>query len=209
MANYNAPWNKGLTKNDDVRIKNYGLKVSLKKKGRRNPLQSLRLIGRKLSEETKKKMRSSHKGMSGKKHTKETIEKIKKSCRIATLEKLKDNQYVQNRLKGLRNKPTKPEREMIKIIEKNNLPYRYVGNGDIIIEGRNPDFINTDGKKEVIEVFGNYWHSPLYNINLIKRKRESSFYDNTINHYKKYGFKCHIFWENSINERDVLQKLGR
>jgi len=40
-----------------------------------------------------------------------------------------------------------------KIVKENNLPYKFVGNGKFWIERKNPDFINTNGQKIVIELF--------------------------------------------------------
>ena len=55
-------------------------------------------------------------------------------------------------------RPTRPEKKMIDIIKRNNLEYEYVGNGKVWLNGVNPDFININGKKIVIEVWGDYIH---------------------------------------------------
>ncbi len=92
-------------------------------------------------------------------------------------------------------RPTSLERIIIGIIDSNNLPYKYVGDGHVIINGRCPDFINIDGKKQVIEVFGNYWHD----IFDVGRKVE---------HYRKYGFKTLVIWEEELkNHEKVLAKI--
>lgn len=39
------------------------------------------------------------------------------------------------------------------VIQKHNLPYRFVGSGDFFIERKNPDFININGHKIAIEVY--------------------------------------------------------
>lgn len=70
---------------------------------------------------------------------------------------------------------------------------------------KNPDFIEVNGKKEVVEIFGTYWHSGLYGKKVLYKKT----YKGTIEHYNKYGFKCHIFWDDEINERNILDKLKR
>lgn len=74
--------------------------------------------------------------------------------------------------------------------------YKYVGGGEFILGGKCPDFLNVNGKKKVIEVFGNYWHKG-EDPNVI------------IEHYKKYGFDCLVVWENEINSdlNGTLQKV--
>ena len=90
------------------------------------------------------------------------------------------------------------------ICKKHNLPYKYVGNGKFWIEGRNPDFIESNGKKVVVEVFGRYWHSALYSRKIPYRLTQ----EGTLKHYKKYGFKCIILWDNELkNEQLVLEHL--
>ena len=99
---------------------------------------------------------------------------------------------------------TKPELIFEKICEKHNLPFKYTGDGSFWIgkKGKkrlNPDFIECNSKKIIIEIFGDYWHSPLLNpklsqsANLSYRKK----------HYKKYGWKLIVFWETDLLREDV------
>ena len=53
-------------------------------------------------------------------------------------------------------RPTKPEKKLVGIKNECKLPYKYCGDGSVIIGGLNPDFINTNGEKKLIEVFGDY-----------------------------------------------------
>jgi len=59
-------------------------------------------------------------------------------------------------------KPTKIEQQVNKFIIKNNLPYKYVGNGKfwVTVNSKhfNFDFINVNSEKKIIEVNGCYWH---------------------------------------------------
>ncbi|GAI42301.1 unnamed protein product, partial [marine sediment metagenome] len=98
-------------------------------------------------------------------------------------------------------KPTAPERKLIKILGEHNLPYRYVGNGAVWFEGYNPDFINTNGVKGIIEVFGDYWHTGAV-------KNWKQLEGGRINHFAKFGFKTLILWENELeNEKAVVKKI--
>ena len=69
--------------------------------------------------------------------------------------------------------------------------FKYVGDGQVWIGGKNPDWINTNGKKQLIEFFGNYWHK----IEDEKIRKE---------HFKKYGFDCLIIWEHDLQDKNIL-----
>lgn len=116
-------------------------------------------------------------------------------------------EFQRLRLKGLMIKPTKPESILVNIITRNELPFKYVGDGEMILGGLNPDFISIEGEKIIIEVFGDYWHSPLFNINIRKDGIES--YRKKI--FRKYGYKLIIIWESELkhlNETQILKKIG-
>ncbi len=91
--------------------------------------------------------------------------------------------------------PNKLEISMEKIIKDNGFPYKYVGSGEVIIGYWNPDFININGQKKLIEVFGDYWHR---NDNPQSR----------INRFKKYGFDTLVIWEHELKSVDnVVKKI--
>jgi len=105
---------------------------------------------------------------------------------------------IYNRRLGVfSNIPTKPEGEIIDICKKYHLPYKYVGDGQVWLGNCNPDFINTNGKKQVIEMLGTYWH-PLFDG---ARK---------IEHYRQFSFDCLIIWEDEFHiPNKVDKKLKR
>ena len=87
-----------------------------------------------------------------------------------------------NNIKSFCKRPNKFEQEIIKLIEKNKLLYKYVGCGDFWIGNRNPDFININGKKICIEIYQNYFK--------IKRYGSIEIYElDRQNHYFKYGYQ--------------------
>lgn len=90
-------------------------------------------------------------------------------------------------------RPNKSEVALAKIIERNRLPYRYTGDGSVWIGGRNPDFINVNGKKQLIELFGEHWH-PIFDV------------AEKVNLYKEYGFDCLIIWEEELKDEEKLVK---
>jgi len=91
-------------------------------------------IGIKFSEEHKKKISLAHigrpSGIAGKKMPAYIIKKCLRRRCMSSLES-----------------------RMLEIIQKFNLPYRFVGNGQFMIGGKCPDFINVNGEKIALEVF--------------------------------------------------------
>ena len=69
------------------------------------------------------------------------------------------NAFVARVVRAIRRKPTNPEKRLIEILTELSLPYAYVGNGKLVINGLNPDFANVNGQKKLIELFGVHWHS--------------------------------------------------
>lgn len=73
--------------------------------------------------------------------------------------------------------------------------YKYTGDGSIIIEGKIPDFVNINGQKKIIELFGNYWHEE--GDEQIRKE-----------YFSKYGYKTLIIWEEEMkNLENVKNKL--
>lgn len=94
-------------------------------------------------------------------------------------------------------KPTGPERHLTEIIEKEGLPFKYVGNGEFILGGKCPDFLNTNGKKQLIELFGEYWHD-IFDIG------------ERTNYFKQFGFNTLIIWESELqDETRLVRRLRR
>lgn len=96
--------------------------------------------------------------------------------------------------------PTKFEKKIINIIKRNNLPYKYTGNGDFWIGGKNPDFVNINGEKKLIEVGSSYWKNKSYGSvdNYIKERSE---------HFAQYGWKSYFYIEDDFNEKKFLNSL--
>jgi len=69
-----------------------------------------------------------------------------------------------------------------------------VGDGSFVINGFNPDFVNINGQKKIIELFGDYWHR---NTQIKDKKR--------IKTYNKYGYKVLIVWEHELENINKLK----
>lgn len=106
----------------------------------------------------------------------------------------KNPEYIKRRITPLIKKPNKKEQMIIDLINKNNLPYKYVGDGKLIIGSKNPDFIYKN-KSKIIEIFGSYWH-----------KDKARCYEETkegrIEYFKKYNFDTLIIWEEELKDLD-------
>lgn len=164
--------------------------------------------GRHWTEEVKEKIRQSEKG----RHLHPETE-IKEGQRISprtelTSERVKawweDPDYrakvIAGRLKNRR--PTMPEKKLIEIIERHNLPFKYTGDGSFILEGLNPDFVEVNGRKIAIDVFGDYWHT-------LKADRESYNEEGRKRIFAEYGWKLIVIWESELKSLPEEAIIGR
>jgi G:T-mismatch repair DNA endonuclease (very short patch repair protein) len=102
--------------------------------------------------------------------------------------------------------PNKIEGKILDIIVNNSLDFKYNGNGEIgvVLGGMIPDFVNTDGKKQVIEVFGDYYHTKL-------AKRWNQTKEGRIKAYNFIGYECLILWEKDIkakSEQELVKMVA-
>ena len=95
---------------------------------------------------------------------------------------------------------TNPERIFEDICKRNNLPLHYVGDGSLWIGNANPDFIHNT-RKLCVEIYGDYWHSPLLNRNI----RPDMTLDGRRKQLKAEGYKLIVFWESDLKREDAEQ----
>lgn len=115
----------------------------------------------------------------GKKHTEQTLKKL---------------------LKAVHSKPNQAEQRLIEIMQRNNFPFKYVGDGSKIITGANPDFIDTNGKEQIIELFGTYWHDKKGNVPWHKTEFGKVAF------YSQLGYRCLVIWENELDDEQKVTK---
>ena len=96
-------------------------------------------------------------------------------------------------------KPNKSEQILINLINQNNLSYKFVGCGDFILGGKNPDFLQCNGQKKIIELFGVYWHLTKPGF---KTRQEAENQRKEV--FTKYGFSTLIVWEDELKDVDKL-----
>lgn len=176
-------WNIGLTKKDSEKMKGIGEKVStsvlsnMQDRKRRSDWMQLYNLTQKIY------FYSWNHGM----HPWEWM-------------KISKEDFYQKLTISQQRRPNGLEISFISLIEKYNLPFRYVGNGAIWICGKNPDFIHTENKI-VLELFGDYWH---------KNEDEAI----RTEHFKSHGFNTIVIWESEIKNQSeeyiinfIMEKL--
>lgn len=173
--------------------------------GRKLPDETKRKLskakkGKKFSEEHKRKLSEAHKGKHHSSKTEFTSKRMKEMWADSTFREL----VVKKIVKGTVIRPTTIEVKFIETMRKNHLPYKYVGNGEVVIGWYNPDFINTNGQKVVVELYGCYWHKCKI-CNFGNRDSEIS----RVKNYAKYGFKTIEIWEHEIDDEQlILNKIN-
>jgi len=109
-------------------------------------------------------------------------------------------QWLSNILKSNDVKPNKAELFLDDQIQRcRPNEFEYVGCGQAWIGNKCPDWININGKRQVIELFGEYWHGESRNF---KSKGEHEL--DYISYYKEYEFDCLIIWESELKNELLL-----
>jgi len=165
--------------------------------------------GRHLSEKHKENLRKSHIGLpsnrSGSKHLPESIVKMsirklgkkttdetKRRMSAAQKEKWRSPDHAAKMIASWRLKPNKKEIKLSAILAS-MYPgeWKFVGDGKVIIAGKCPDFVNINGQKKIIELFGDYWHQ-----GEDTKVREDLF--------TPFGFQTLVIWERELKHADSL-----
>jgi G:T-mismatch repair DNA endonuclease (very short patch repair protein) len=161
---------KGIPKSED-----WKRQASLAKMGERNPMKNPVYA---------KRMADSKRGMPNPKH--------KEYWR------LHKEEQPRKMMVGEHKKPNKLELRLIELIHKNQLRFRYVGNWELLVGGKCPDFVSADNRKQLIEIFGAYWHTA--------KARETA--EERLAHFKQFGYETLILWERDLlDENATLQKI--
>jgi len=209
------PWNKGKTLSKEYRMKlseshkgqkisdEHRRKISEANKGRVVSEETRRKIseslmghvgynlGKKFSEEHKRKISEAHKG-------KQVSEETRRRISIAVTKMWTDPEYrdmmVKKIVAGSIKKPNRPEQFLIDLFEEHGLPFKYVGAGDFILGGKNPDFLNYNGRKQIIELYGDYWHA-------------GDAPQERIDFFRGFGFDTLVIWEHELSDPGAV--LGR
>jgi len=101
---------------------------------------------------------------------------------------------VKGSMKASHIKPNKTELRLNGLLQR-ILPteYKYVGDGKFILANKCPDFVNVNGQKKIIELYGNYWHRGETGIERIAL-------------FRQYGFDTLIVWEDELKDEGNLKE---
>lgn len=205
------PWNKGLTKETDPRV----LKNAESLKGNQP------MLGKHHSKEAKRRIGDAQRGTKNHRFGARYSDEEKALFRQKTLELAKDLQYitklrqaslklwqdpewVRQMMLARQAKPNKLEQRLIKILAEHFPEYKY--NGDfsqgVLLGGLTPDFVNVNGKKKVIELFGTFFHTG---------ERATSWKRTELGKimvYNSLGFECLVIWDyETQDEGELLEKI--
>lgn len=129
-------------------------------------------------------------------HSEATKDVLSESTRA----RWQDEEFLKRWFKSVQRHPNTIESTIYEILQK-NLPneYKYNGNFEekVVIGGMIPDFVNVNGKKVVIEAFGDYWHDLKKNI----KWKHTEFGRKAA--YSQLGYKCIVLWETDLKHPDA------
>jgi very-short-patch-repair endonuclease len=148
-----------------------------------------RNLGKKFSKEWRENISTASKGkLKTKKHLKNIY------LNTWGNEEIKEK-MVRNMLKNRKIYPN--EQKLLDIIEKNNLPFNYVGNGKAVFNGFCPDFLSKN-PQHIIELFGGGHYN--------KEGRERN--KRRVETYSSLGYKTLIIANGELkNEEKVVEKI--
>jgi len=168
------------------------------------------LTGRYPTEETRLKLSERHKGIKPNKRQLQSLKLGTIACqsieankkRKLTMSKNWQNpDFVEAFWKANSIKPNRAELKLEVILNK-AFPKQFKYNGNfnlrITLGGLIPDFVNVNSRKQVIELFGDYWHS---------EKRIRSWKRTELGRimaYASLGWQCLIIWEQELKYEELI-----
>jgi len=145
------------------------------------------------SPETRQSMGIKNIGNTCRRNKSHTLEARKKNSDAQKIN-WQSPEYVQKQMKARGVKPNKVELKLEIFLKKSiSKDWRFVGDGQLIIGGKCPDFWNGDHK--LIELFGNYWH-------------EGEDPKVRINYFKNHGYDTLVVWEEELLDvKSISRKI--
>jgi len=96
-----------------------------------------------------------------------------------------------------RQEPNNVEMQLLGVMTYIQLPYRYTGNAQFILNGKAPDFVHSEGKLKIIELFGERWHRP---------EEEAE----RVEEFARSGYQVLVIWQREMrikNRKNLYRKL--
>lgn len=118
-----------------------------------------------------------------------------------------DPEFLKRFYSGRKSRPTRPEKLLYQILEQEfSGEWIYNGNFEkgVTLGGLVPDFINVNGRKQIIELFGDYWHDKKKNIPW----KSTEFGRRAI--FSQLGYALLVIWEHELKSpEEVIEKIRR
>ena len=153
---------------------------------------------------TSTKIAQNKPGVSEKKSASSTITNkkldVKERRSIACTNTWKDPAYKEKQImaigRGMCIFPNKPESLLKMILHEYHPGFKYFGDLSVVINGKNPDFVNEE-TKQIIEHYGDYWH-------------DGEDPTDRAEIFAQAGYETCVIWENELKNLDhVIGKINR
>jgi len=118
---------------------------------------------------------------------------VKEKTSMSVKKLWQDPEYVRKQQEARHLFPNNPETGLFNFLQVLYIDhYRYCGDFSFVINGKNPDFVNINGQKKCIELYGDYWH-------------KGQDPQDRINIFKEYGWDCLVVWEHELKDIEKLK----
>ena len=147
----------------------------------------------------------------GKRHTKKSRALMSELAKQTGTfrKKSKDPEFQKRRMEAwhtsVKASPNKAEKRLLGIInEVCPNQYKFVGDGSFIIDGLNPDYVNVNGQKKVIELFGKAFHHTkvcawkLPPRRTVRGRRKA---------FAEFGYEMLVIWDDELKAKTRLQEI--
>jgi hypothetical protein len=155
-------------------------------------------FGKKLYPSMLEAIYKAHKGIPSPLRGREVSEETKKKISLTLTGRKLSKKHIRNALK--RRPISSLELRVQKVIEDNSLPYKFVGNGDFFIGRKNPDFVNINGEKIVVEVYARK-HKEEFRGGVDKWQEERKRV------FAEYGWKTIFIEDRETNKKETILEL--
>lgn len=113
-------------------------------------------------------------------------------------------EVIKSIIKNLHKSPNKLEQKAIKLFKE--LPLRFTGDGSFIIGGKNPDFVENNGQKKVVEIRSKDV------CRVFDKLTPEEYKQKRVGHFAKCGWKCLVVFVDYkkrrwVFEDNILEKI--
>lgn len=169
-------------------------KISATEKGRRRPP---------FSEETRRKMSLWQQGRKLPPFTDQHRQRMSEAQQKLFSNPIYRAKAIERSRRGLFKKPNKAEKRLDQILQQAfSGEWRYVGDGQVLLAGYCPDFINCNGKKQIIELFGRKFHDP--SVTFLKEVQYCHREENRREIFKGFGYDMLVIWDDELQDEEAI-----